>query len=423
MAIETGALFKGLTFGDVDSRDFGVYITGAGVFNAPSRDVEMVEIPGRNGAYALDKGRFGNIEVTYPAGLFGIDEADFADAISDFRNALASKKGYQRLTDDYNPTEYRMAVFAAGLQVTPSRLKAGEFDITFNCRPQRYLTSGETAVTVTSGGTVTNPTLFDASPLLLVDGYGSINLGESVVTINDVPLGDVRLGGGSGDYPYTYTREVFETSMLNTGDTIRVAGGRTAFSMRTATGYTWGINTSEASASGDNCSVNVTAETTNGMDVMLSCSGHDFVYGTAETYTAGTAVVNGWIYQTDSPVNYYQPVITVAYNWEYNGSTTITFRPVITITGYGAENIMTASINTVRYGAITGISTKGSLGAPLYIDLDIGEAYKYESGSPVSVNNAVSIGADLPVLPPGETAITFDNTITSLQIIPRWWKV
>ena len=421
MALDS--VYKGFTFAGDDSRDFDVYVQDVTVFNAPARDVEMIEIPGRNGSYALDRGRFENIEITYHCVLGSSSEANWSAAISDLRNALLSKKGYQRLTDDFNAGEYRMAVYKSGLDVSSIGVKTGEFDVVFDCRPQRYLTSGETAATVTSGGTITNPTLFDASPLLLVDGYGSINLGESVVTINDVPIGDVRLGGGSGDYPYTYTREVFETSMLNTGDTIRVAGGRTAFSMRTATGYTWGINPSEASASGDNCSVNVTAETTNGMDVMLSCSGHDFTYGTAETYTAGTAVVNGWIYKTDRPVDYYEPVITVAYNWEYNGSTTIVFRPVITITGYGAEDIMTASINTVRYGNITGNSTKGSLGAPLYIDLDIGEAYKYESGSLVSINNAVSIGATLPVLPPGETTVTFDNTITSLQIIPRWWKV
>ena len=47
-------LYKGLVFDGVDSRDYGIYITGDAVFNSPERDVEMIEIPGRNGAYALD---------------------------------------------------------------------------------------------------------------------------------------------------------------------------------------------------------------------------------------------------------------------------------------------------------------------------------------------------------------------------------
>ena len=96
-------MFKGLTFGDINSKDYGVYIEGQSAFNAPQRDVELIEIPGRNGAYVHDMGRYSNIEVTYPAGLFGHSESEFAEKISNFRNAICSKKGYQKLTDDYNP--------------------------------------------------------------------------------------------------------------------------------------------------------------------------------------------------------------------------------------------------------------------------------------------------------------------------------
>lgn len=144
MAInKTGAIFKSLTFDGESSRDYGIYITGEAVFNAPEREVEMIAIPNRNGAFALDKGRFENIEVTYPAGVFAGSETDFAKAISDFRNMLCSRKGYCRLTDEYNPDEFRLAVYKSGLEVDPVALRAGEFDITFECKPQRYLMSGE----------------------------------------------------------------------------------------------------------------------------------------------------------------------------------------------------------------------------------------------------------------------------------------
>lgn len=177
------SLFKGFVFDGVDSRNYGVYISGDAVFNAPERDVEMIEIPGRNGAFALDKGRFSNIEVTYPAGLFGNSEADFAAGINALRNALASRKGYCRLEDDYNSNEYRMAVYKSGLDVTPARLKAGQFDIVFECKPQRFLKSGETAQAVTSGGTITNPTLQASKPLLEVTGMGDLSVGDVSMTI------------------------------------------------------------------------------------------------------------------------------------------------------------------------------------------------------------------------------------------------
>ena len=150
--IPTGAIYKALIFDGESSRNYGVYITGEAVYNSPVRDVEMIKIPGRNGEFALDNGRFENIEVTYPAGIFADNEAYFAEAISDFRNFLASRVGYCRLEDEYNPNEYRMAVYKSGLNVDPAKLEAGEFSITFDCKPQRWLKDGETAVAIGEWG-------------------------------------------------------------------------------------------------------------------------------------------------------------------------------------------------------------------------------------------------------------------------------
>lgn len=148
----TGAIYKAMTIDGESSRTYGVYITGKAVYNAPQREVEMISIAGRNGKFALDKGRFENIEVTYPAGIYAETEEDFAEAVSNFRNYLCSRDGYVRIEDEYNPNEYRMGVYKSGLEVTPKLLKAGEFDITFDCKPQRWLTSGETAVTIGEWG-------------------------------------------------------------------------------------------------------------------------------------------------------------------------------------------------------------------------------------------------------------------------------
>ena len=109
-----------ITFGGVNSADFGIYISGEGVFNAPKRDVEMIKIPGRNGEFALDNGRFENIEVTYPAFNFEPDDYDtFMQNLSDFRNAICAQRGYQRLTDTFHPDEYRMATYIGGLEIKP----------------------------------------------------------------------------------------------------------------------------------------------------------------------------------------------------------------------------------------------------------------------------------------------------------------
>ena len=178
------ALFNSLTFDGVNSLDSGIYITGEAVYNAPQRQVNMVTVPGRNGTLAIDQGRFENIEVTYPAGCFADNQSDFADKVMDFRNELASRFGYKRLVDTYHPDEFRLGAYSAGLEVGAVGFhNAGEFAIAFDCKPQRFLTSGETVTTLTASGSITNPTLFASSPLLVVTGAGTLTIGDQTLTI------------------------------------------------------------------------------------------------------------------------------------------------------------------------------------------------------------------------------------------------
>lgn len=178
------ALFNSFTFDGENSLESGVYITGEAVFNAPERVVEMVSVPGRDGDIAIDEGRFENIPVTYPAGCFADNMADFAEKIANFRNILAARFTYKRLTDTYHPEEFRKGVYRSGLEVDAvQQNRAGEFDIEFDCMPQRWLVSGETAQTFAATGTITNPTLFGAKPLLKVTGAGNLTVGERTMTL------------------------------------------------------------------------------------------------------------------------------------------------------------------------------------------------------------------------------------------------
>lgn len=176
------AIFKSFTFDGVNSLSYGIYVTGL-VYGAPLRAVDMYPIPGRNGALAIDQGRFENIAVTYRCGCFGTDQSAFADKVKSFRNALCSRYNYARLTDDYHATEYRLALYSAGLELEPFSSKAGEFEITFEAKPQRFLTSGESYTTYSSGSSITNSTRFDARPIIKVTGYGTVTIGGVTITI------------------------------------------------------------------------------------------------------------------------------------------------------------------------------------------------------------------------------------------------
>lgn len=412
---QTGAMYKSLTFDNKTSREYGVYITGEAVYNAPERDVEMITIPGRNGSFALDNGRFQNIEVSYPAGIFADTEADFRQAISDFRNFLCSRTGYVRLTDEYNPNEYRMAVYKSGLEVDPAMLKAGEFTITFDCKPQRWLTSGESAVTIAySGDTITNPTLFEASPLLEVDGYGTISFNSYDIEVLSDELGEIKVANvdtfssGIGSATKTIT---IDTANLVSGDAIYVRENPSIAARIRATDNQ--LIRMPHIMSTTNATATTSVGYTSYIDLYLYPDlSTGFSYGTSSTITSSAE------YQYTKKSNTTTETITVTY--AYNGSTTLT----ITIARTGTLISYTkresrACTNPIMYAN----SSKIVVPAPVYIDCDLGEAYGYESSKLVSYNNIVSIPADLPKLASGANAITYDNTITSLKIEPHWWKV
>ena len=173
-------LLNHLTYDGVDSSSFGVFISGEGAFDAPARRGEMISIPGRNGSLFMDEGVFENITVEYPAFIGTGYEDLFRTKLGDLRSWLSSRGNYKRLTDTYHPDEFRLGVFREGLEVDPQHMtRAGGFTLKFDCKPQRFLFSGENSYPFINNGTIVNPTLFAASPLIKVTGNGTVAIGEN----------------------------------------------------------------------------------------------------------------------------------------------------------------------------------------------------------------------------------------------------
>ena len=169
-----------LTFGGVQSNQYGVWISGAGTYDAPGRDLEYIQIPGRSGDLIVDNGRYTNIEIVYPAYIAD----DFDTKFDTFRALMLSKKGYQILTDTYHPDEFRLAALSGGLSAeTGAYNKIGGFDLTFNCQPQRWLYSGLVVTTLSSSGSISNPTNYASKPNIRVYGYGNIGIGSNTITV------------------------------------------------------------------------------------------------------------------------------------------------------------------------------------------------------------------------------------------------
>lgn len=171
-------------FNNLLSSDFAIYISGSGTYNAPERDTESVSIPGKNGDLIIDNKRFKNITVKYPAFI----REEFKDNTDGARAWLLRDGSYHRLEDSYHPGEFRMARFIGPLDFDTRALnKSGEFNIEFDCKPQRFLKYGELPIGVTENTTLYNPTSFNALPKVRVYGTkGTLIIGNVIMDIKDI---------------------------------------------------------------------------------------------------------------------------------------------------------------------------------------------------------------------------------------------
>ena len=419
MVIDYGKII----FGGVDSSDYGIYISGEGVYNAPERAVELVNVPGRNGAIALDQGRYNNIKVTYPAMVLETDQEHFRERLSEFRNAILSQKGYQRLEDSYHPDEFRMGVYHDSLEVSDilTLARGGNFELIFDCKPQRWLSDGDIPVPVSSGDVLQNPTVFDAGPLLEVEGYGTVSFNGFDIELDNSQLGVVELitrhGYSEGPSMFQIAYH-FDRSLLNTGDGIYV--GPAAFAS------SWVSNVQPLVYSSITYQVESVSTITPSVSIVDGGSGfHVNLYTPLISFNA--------LAPGDSEVEKVAAIsVTATISSDFGGGTHTAYITARIKCGYDyiiyKLEVGTTSNITNQYNGLTASGTQGDsslpiLGNPTYIDCDMGEAYKIEDGEYKSCNARVSLGSDLPTLAPGSNKITFDNTVTDLKIAPRWWRI
>lgn len=163
-----------LVFAKKPSTDFGVYVADClDKFSAAQRRYEDIQIPGRNGNLTILDGAYDNIPIRYRLYI----SKDIKPRIVAFRNHLNINSGYQRLEDTFSPDEYRMGRFLSMFEVDSSDRKNASFQIEFDCKPQRFLRSGEQTITLTASSSVYNQNLTTAKPLVRVYGIGTVTIG------------------------------------------------------------------------------------------------------------------------------------------------------------------------------------------------------------------------------------------------------
>lgn len=172
-----------ITFRGINSADFGVTITGMKNTIIPKWEGAYFPIPGKNGDFYAPSDRMSNVEITYSCAI----TENFSENYSNFINAISeygTSPGYSELMDSAFPDVFRMAILDKQAKVTllPNAV-AGKFDLTFTCKPQRFLMSGNRIIQVENRGRtiIENPGQ-TAKPLITVYAAGTGCSGQ--ITVN-----------------------------------------------------------------------------------------------------------------------------------------------------------------------------------------------------------------------------------------------
>ena len=123
------------------SSDFDVWTPSLEGLSTPQKRYTEIEVQGRNGNLIIEDGTFMNQKLTLKDCFTYQNVSENIKGLTSFLNR---QKGYQRLELSWLPDEYRMAQFVGGINTTIGDWERfGKFDLSFNCKPQRFLKSGE----------------------------------------------------------------------------------------------------------------------------------------------------------------------------------------------------------------------------------------------------------------------------------------
>ena len=196
--------------------DLGVIVSGEAAFDAAAPDYTSYQIPGKNGDLMLSNNRYLNIDVTYPAFI----PADFEDKVQAIRNWMRSARSYARIEDNYDLLHYRMGMGKDVLPFEPTAENVGSnMSLVFDCKPQRFLYSGEEENQIGVWGPVQTAS-GDVVTFEDVENGAFRSIAASITPTQDLHGYDYPWPAGGGKNIFDYTR-------LQSGDGLTVTISQT----------------------------------------------------------------------------------------------------------------------------------------------------------------------------------------------------
>lgn len=197
---------NGFWFAGHHSSEFNLYVEKMPKRKTPCRKRTVISIPGRSGNLHYAEDAFENYEQPYECYFHG--PKPMPGVAHEIKDWLHGDGSYRELSDSYDQEFFTRATFVGPMDIENTLNKYGRCTVVFDCAPQNYLHSGQFPVSVQNGGSLLNPFLRTATPIITVHGTGTgmLNVGNYLVEIKkleeyiilDCELQDAYIQQGNG---------------------------------------------------------------------------------------------------------------------------------------------------------------------------------------------------------------------------------
>lgn len=181
----------------IDAQSAGIQLQAPIEFSEAIPVVKAQTIPGRNGDLIRETGSYKNRSGS--ASCFCLQK-DVEKAISAAGRFLMGKRGYRRLETSDDPDHYWMARVKNSPRIAQRMRTIAPFEIDFDCKPQRFLKSGQKTITIpaqllaNSNYVIHNQYGFDALPIIKIFPNGTtpiyLTINGKDVMISELPDGE-----------------------------------------------------------------------------------------------------------------------------------------------------------------------------------------------------------------------------------------
>lgn len=417
------------TFNGHSSDEFGIRIERFPDLNRSERKYRSASVAGRNGNIYQMQDAWEEVTVSYQ--IFAGERQDGA-AVTDFTDIvewLNSADDYAVLTDTYDPTHYRMAVFVDELEIESQWHTFGKATVKFRCRPERFIVTNP--ISVSDGGTITNTTNHVAKPIITLTGAGQCSMyNVTKTTLSDTPI---------------YLQNVFgeiKTKLLNNFFFIDYLH-RTTASYLTAITISSGTVSSTTANTG---SVTFTQSNANyGLGVMIpvlpnttytmSFSASRYLYHTYVGYVSGNGGYINKVFDYGGQSGTIVNTFTTEYDTAYiiysiygANNVSITASSLMLAMGDSAQTFrayVSSQTDTLSIGGVTvSMRTKGFASAEIDCVRENFLIDGEENNTSVSVvDSNGNPSEEFLAIPKGSSTVSFSSGITAVSIVPQYWDL